>query len=239
MTYGSRARIGYTCPVYLAEIFPYDFYKIVPDGVTMVTATASVWKMTPEELKNSAEQSIRAARAMAESGVNVVVIGGVPVGFASGYSHISDLTKELEAESGIPTTASLLCQNQALQTLGAKKVVVLRTGSSARRDQHIQEIESLGCTVLDVRGVGDNMYSHPPTAEHTLELARALLKDNSGADTLHCPSPHWPMVANIHTLEEEFKVNVVTAGQAIVWHALRLAGITDSIAGFGRLLEDF
>ena len=41
--YGSRARIGYTCPVYQAEIFPYDFYKMAPDGVTLVTATASVW----------------------------------------------------------------------------------------------------------------------------------------------------------------------------------------------------
>ncbi|HVA25572.1 MAG TPA: hypothetical protein VMW62_14400 [Chloroflexota bacterium] len=30
MSYGSRARIGYTCPIYLAEIFPYDFYKMVP-----------------------------------------------------------------------------------------------------------------------------------------------------------------------------------------------------------------
>src|SRR5438067_497365 len=185
MSYGSRARIGYTCPVYLAEIFPYDFYKMAPDGVTLVTATASVWKMTPEELKNSAEQSIRAAKAMAESGVNVVVIGGVPVGFASGYGHISELTRELQAESGIPTTASLLCQNHALQALGAKKVVVLRTGSSVRRDQHMQELESLGLEILDIRPVGDNMYSNPPPAEHTLDLARALLKDNPQADTLH------------------------------------------------------
>jgi maleate isomerase len=239
VSYGSRARIGYTCPVYLAEIFPYDFYKMVPDGVTMVTATASVWRMTPEELKTSAEQSIRAARAMAESGVNVVVIGGVPVGFASGYSHISELTKELQAESGIPTTASLLCQNHALQTLGAKKVVVLRTGSSVRKDQHMQELEGLGLEILDIRPVGDNMYSHPPEARHTLELARALLSDNPGADTLHCPSPHWPMAANIQALEDEFKVNVVTAGQAIVWEALRLAGINDHISGYGRLLEHF
>jgi maleate isomerase len=236
MSYGSRARIGYTCPVYLAEIFPYDFYKIVPDGVTLVTATASVWELTTEELKLSAEQSLRAAREMARIGVNVVVFGGVPVGFAAG-SGIDVIVEKLQAETGIPTTASLLCQNHALQAVGAKKVVVLRTGEG-RRDQHMQEVERLGCTVLEVRGVGPGVYKTPPPAQHTLDLARALLSDNPAADTLHCPSPHWPMAANIEALEDEFHVNVVTAGQAIVWEALRLAGIKDSIPGYGRLLRE-
>lgn len=236
MSYGTRARIGYTCPVYLAEIFPYDFYKMVPDGVTLVTATASVWELTPEELKRSAEQSLRAARVMAQSGVNVVVIGGVPVGFAAGRP-IETIVQELEAESGVPTTASLLCQNHALQALGAKKVVMLRTGQGVR-DQHAQAVEQLGCTVIDVRGVGPGMYATPPPAEHTLELARAILRDNPEADTLHCPSPHWPMAANIQPLEDEFNVNVVTAGQAIVWEALRKSGINDRISGYGRLLRE-
>jgi hypothetical protein len=31
--YGSRARIGYTCPPLCAEVFPYEFYKLVPAGV--------------------------------------------------------------------------------------------------------------------------------------------------------------------------------------------------------------
>jgi len=34
--YGSRARIGYTSPPLTTEVFPYEFYRIVPDGVTLV-----------------------------------------------------------------------------------------------------------------------------------------------------------------------------------------------------------
>lgn len=237
MSYGSRARIGYTCPIYLAEIFPYDFYHIVPEGVSLVTATASVWQGTLEEMKKSAEESMRAAREMARSGVDVVVFGGVPVGFASGFASIDDLVQSLETETGVQTTASLLCQNHALQAVGARKVVVLRTGEG-RRDQHMEQVERLGCTILDVRGVGEGVYATPPPAERMLELARAILRDNPDADTLHCPSPHWPMAANIQQLEDEFKVNVVTAGQAIVWEALRRCGISDSIGGYGRLLRE-
>jgi maleate isomerase len=237
MSYGSRARIGYTCPIYLAEIFPYDFYRMVPDGVSLMTATASVWRGTPEEMRKSAEESMRAAREMARSGVNIIVFGGVPVGFAAGFPSIEELVQSLEAETGVPTTASLLCQNHALQAVGAKKVVVLRTGEG-RRDQHMDQVEKLGCTILDVRGVGEGMYATPPPAEHTLELARAILRDNPDADTLHCPSPHWPMAANIQQLEDEFHVNVITAGQAIVWESLRRCNIADPIPRYGRLLRE-
>ena len=40
--YGHRARIGYVCPPSVAEIVPYEFYKIVPAGVTLAISTLTV-----------------------------------------------------------------------------------------------------------------------------------------------------------------------------------------------------
>ena len=40
--YGHRARIGYTSPPFTTEIFPYEFYKIVPAGVTLVITSLSI-----------------------------------------------------------------------------------------------------------------------------------------------------------------------------------------------------
>src|SRR5919202_5402424 len=94
--YGTRARIGYTCPVFLAEIFLYDFYRMAPEGVTLVTATASVWQGTPEELRRSAEQALTAAREMARAGVDLIVLGGVPVNLASGYASVEDLARKVQ-----------------------------------------------------------------------------------------------------------------------------------------------
>ena len=34
--YGHRARIGHASPPSATEVFPYEFYKLVPDGVTVV-----------------------------------------------------------------------------------------------------------------------------------------------------------------------------------------------------------
>ena len=40
--YGHRARIGYTSPPLTTEVFPYEFYRIVPDGVTLVVTTLAI-----------------------------------------------------------------------------------------------------------------------------------------------------------------------------------------------------
>jgi hypothetical protein len=40
--YGHRARIGYASPPLMTEVFPYEFYQIVPDGVTLVLTTLGI-----------------------------------------------------------------------------------------------------------------------------------------------------------------------------------------------------
>ena len=62
--YGYRARIGYTCPPVIAEVFPYEFYKVVPEGVTLAITTLAVLNATPDELQNSYDISLQAAKEM-------------------------------------------------------------------------------------------------------------------------------------------------------------------------------
>ena len=53
--YGTRARIGYTSPPAVTETFPYEFYKIVPEGVTLAITTLNIVKMTDDEVKDGAK----------------------------------------------------------------------------------------------------------------------------------------------------------------------------------------
>lgn len=58
-------------------------------------------------------------------------------------------------------------------------------------------------------------------------------------DTLYFPGPHRAVIDQVDSLEQELGVNVVTAGQAIFWEALRRSGIEEPIPGFGRLFREF
>ena len=40
--YGHRARLVYTSPPLTTEVFPYEFYKIVPDGVSLVVTSLAI-----------------------------------------------------------------------------------------------------------------------------------------------------------------------------------------------------
>ena len=51
--YGHRARIGYTSPPLTTEIFPYEFYKIVPDGVTLVVTSLAIVVRSKDEVDQS------------------------------------------------------------------------------------------------------------------------------------------------------------------------------------------
>ena len=70
-------------------------------------------------------------------------------------------------------------------------------------------------------------------------MGRKLMQAHPEADTIMFPSPHWPTLEAIDVLEAEFKVNVMSALQVIVWDALRRVGIDDKIQGAGRLFREF
>src|SRR5215469_12828836 len=95
--YGSRARIGYTSPPLTTEIFPYEFYKIVPEGVTLVVTTLAIVERSTSEVDQSYDISMKAAREMAAAGVDIVVLGGVPINLSRGPKNAEAIVHDLEA----------------------------------------------------------------------------------------------------------------------------------------------
>src|SRR5258708_3084381 len=85
--YGHRARIGYTSPPLTTEIFPYEFYKIVPTGVTLVITTLAIVVRSKGEVDQSYDISMKAAREMAAAGVDLVVLARVPLNLFESHTH--------------------------------------------------------------------------------------------------------------------------------------------------------
>src|SRR5262249_30935326 len=75
--------------------------------------------------------------------------------------------------------------------------------------------------------------------ELAITLARQVKREHPEADTIHHSCAHWATAHAIEQIERELGVNVMTSQQAIVWKALRTAGIDDRIDGYGRLLREF
>lgn len=239
--YGYRARIGYTSPPAATEVFPYEFYKIVPEGVTLVITTLAISQLNSDEVDRSYEISVRAASQMAETGIDLMVFGGVPINVSRGYDNVEDLIRATREKIGVPVTTSLNAQMNALKALGARKVGVVHpfAEEDMHTNMHMESLERHGFKMTAIRGAGRpavELGTIP--ADAPLSLAREMKQAYPEIDTITFPCPHWAVSELIDPLEEELGVNVTTALQAIVWEALRLCGIDDRIGGYGRLLSE-
>ena len=238
--YGYRARIGYTCPPLSAEVFPYEFYKLVPAGVTLVITTLTVIERSQSEVDVAYEMSMRAARELAAADVDLVFLGGVPVNLSRGDENAQVMLQTLAAELGVKVSSSVAAQGKGAKVLACKKVVVAHPYGAREDARLIADAQRYGCEVLDVMGCGKVIKDFgriPVTA--ALDMGRALMRAHPHADAIFFPTPHWPVIEPIEALEQEFGVTVMAASQACVWHALRLVGVNDRIRGYGRLLREF
>ena len=62
----------------------------------------SVVEMNKEEIDHSYEISLRAARRLVRSHVDMVVLGGVPVNISRGFANVDDLIRNAPTEIGRP-----------------------------------------------------------------------------------------------------------------------------------------
>ena len=236
--YGSRARIGYTSVAFVTEVFPYAFYKMVPDGVSLALLTLHQTELTRGEMDRLYDETMTAARALAKSGVDLIVLGGRPVLLSRG-ENLDEITGRLTRELGVPVTSDASAQLAAFKALGSQRVGTVHPFDPHEDERHDRMITQLGLTPVGSFGGGSNLVDLPKLAcADALEWGHAFMRTHPDADTLLFPCPHWGTVEAIDPLEKEFGVSVVANLQTTVWHALRLCGINDRIEGFGKLLRD-
>jgi len=238
--YGYRARIGYTSPPATTEVFPYEFYRIVPDGVTLVINTLPLVNRTSDEVDRAYDVSLNVAHAMARAGVDLFVFGGLPINASRGFANAAEMAKATEQEIGVPVITSLSAQQDAFAAVGAGRVATVQPYDDShipRFEGYVRELgaEPTGTVSVDAAFIELGKVDE----EKILSLGQRVLREHPDSDTLYIPCPHFATVGVIEPLETEFGITVVTALQAIVWRALRKCGVNDRIEGFGRLLRDF
>ena len=83
----------------------------------------------------------------------------------------------------------------------------------------------------NLRGV-TNIYDE--TAERAYRLARSI--DSAEAQAVFLTGTGLPTLPVLQALEEDLGKPVISSASAMMWHALRLAGVREIIPGYGRLL---
>jgi maleate cis-trans isomerase len=239
MRYGWRARIAQIRPATTIESSE-EWRSVAPEGVAFIDARTLVRSVNAEGLAEMMTQVVGEAVKCATAKADVIVQCGTPGIFLKGPGYDDEIIAAMEKATGITSTTMMTAMAEAMRALGLKKIVLGSTYVDHVNEKFCDYLEQTGFEVTAHKGLQqlypDECMDLEPDVAYRLGLE--VFKMGEGADgiLLSCAGMRTFEIHN--ALEEKTGVPVVTSNQAALWHALRLAGIKDTIPSLGRLFRE-
>jgi maleate cis-trans isomerase len=237
--YGWRARIGFLSPGLVDETISRQFYRMAPDGVTMVRTSLGVGAVTPDEIRGALARAEDAARELAKERPDCIILGGSPTVVIGGIGSDELLTARVTEVTGIPASAAQTAAVEAMRAMGVTRLCVASPFPEPFNTMLEDFLTKSGITVVgfEVLDVDYRGLTRAPLRAG-YETAKRSFARAHNPDGLYFPAGPFPVADIIEPLESELGVAVISSMQATLWKGLRLCGVTDVVInGYGRLLR--
>lgn len=237
--YGWRGRVG-SIAATPSDIFSYEFYKIVPPGLSIMQTTLSIHVMTTEELAAGFAATEKMAVALAKEGADVIILGGAPTLYDQGPGADKALSQRISQATGVPAVSNQTAMMDGLRALGCRKIMIASPFNEENNQKLKKYLEGSGFEVVGAVGMG--FAANADINRVSMEEAyRFLKKSGQGcrqAEGMIVPCANWPTTLVAAQVEVDLGIPVVTSNQAKTWAALQVLEIKEPILHFGRLLAE-
>jgi maleate isomerase len=236
---GWRARLGFLVPPGNPTV-ETEMIAMAPEGVSL-HFHRMVAHGTPGSLEGQTERN-RSMIASIDSAVEVlamvkpdiIVVSHTATSYHLGREGEADLLDRLQRSTGRRVVTAFGSVVRALQRLNTNRLALGTPYSPEVTLQGKAHLEGHGFEIVkfdSLQGI-ENIYD--TTAEQAYRLAR--LVDASDADVVFLSGTGMPTVDVLELLEQDLGKPVISSASAMMWHALRVAGVCQPTAGYGRLL---
>jgi maleate cis-trans isomerase len=242
--FGWRARIGVLVPPGNPTVEP-ELYRMAPDGVSLHFARMQAPPSAGpagsaagmEERSRAYREGIDApAATLADVRPAVVVLAHTASSYALGFGRETPLVERISARSAAPALMAAHAALAALRHLGVTRLALGTPYPESISLQGKAYWEAAGFTLVGYHRLDDVSDIYAETEERAYLLARRA--DSRDAEAVLLSGTGLPTVAMLETLERDLGKPVISSNQACLWRALRLAGVREPIAGYGRLLRE-
>ena len=237
---GWRARIGFLVPPGNPTLEP-EMMELAPRGVslhfTRMHAEGPAGTHTGQEERNLSQVASvpDCVKLLAMVSPQVIAMAHTATSYTLGQLREAELVARMETLSGARFITAFGSVLTAFAHLKSRRVAYATPYSAEMTARGRQHLEDCGLQVVSSGHLADVRNIYEETSERAYAIARQV--DHPEADVIFLSGVGMPTLDALQALEDDTGKPVISAASAMMWHALRTAGVACSIKGYGRLLE--
>jgi maleate cis-trans isomerase len=222
-------QLGYVIPHLYTDMDAYQFYRVAPEGMMLLTTGLDLRDYTLEAVEQELPTLWQRFDLLATKKVDRISLSGVPVASVLGRVKMREILSEGERRTGIACDTDLEAHIAALEHFGATRIALATRWPERVNSALTSYLAEAGIEVLTcrsrARSLQANKYSSA-AADHelALELGREVLRAAPAAQALLMPGGLWFAIHAVPILEAEFDRPVLLNILSTTWAALHAAG---------------
>ena len=236
---GWRARLGFLIPPGNPTVEP-EVIAMAPPAVSVhfsrMVAHGATGSLDGQDERNRTqiEHLDQSADLLAMVKPNVIMLAHTATSYTLGSRAEADLVQRLQDRYRTPFATAFGSVVAALKALGATRVALGTPYSEQTTLQGKALLEEHGFEVASHGRVPNVTNIYDETAERAYRLGRTI--DTPAVQAVFLSGLGMPTISTLETLEQDLGKPVISAASAMMWQALRLAGVRQRVTGYGRLL---
>ena len=222
-------QLGYVIPHLYTDLDAYQFYRVAPEGMMLVTTGLDLKDYTLAAVETELPVLWRRFELLAGKKVDRISLSGVPVASALGRNKMREILAEGSSRTGLACDTDLEAHIATLQHFGAAKIALATRWPEPVVAALTRYLAEAGIEVVAARSrprtLDQNKHSSAADDhELGLELGREVLRSAPGAQALLMPGGLWFAIHAVPLLEAEFDRPVLLNILSTTWAALHAAG---------------
>jgi maleate cis-trans isomerase len=222
-------QLGYVIPHLYTDLDAYQFYRVAPEGMMLVTTGINLKDYTLAAVETELPTLWQRFDLLAGKKVDRISLSGVPVASALGRKKMREILAEGASRTGLPCDTDLEAHIATLQHFGATKIALATRWPEAVVTALTRYLAEAGIEVIASRARPRSLEQnkHSSAADDhllALELGREVLREVPNAQALLMPGGLWYAIHAVPLLEAEFGRPVLLNIISTTWAALHAAG---------------